>query len=294
MAAWFGTESALVYPSGYLANLGTLGSLLNAGDAVVVDRLAHASLLDAARATPATFRLFRHNDADHLQSVLGRLSKAKRCLVVTEGVFSMDGDFSPLSDLAKICERFGAVLYVDDAHGAFVCGKTGRGSPEDAGVSLDRLLYMGTLGKALGSQGGFIAGPKPLIAHLQNKARTFIYSTALALPAAAAALAGLKMLEKDDSLRTTLNARTAQLRQHLKPLSAAHRAFHIVPVILGEPARAMAFSEALFKRGHWVPAIRPPTVPEGTARLRLSVTALHSPEHVDHLAGLLRKLPSQT
>ncbi len=289
LAGWFDAQAALVYPSGYLANLGTLAALLTKDDAVIVDRLSHASLLDAARATSATFRVFHHNDMNHLASVLTRFSKAKRRFVVTEGVFSMDGDSSPLSELNSLCERFGAVLYVDDAHGAFVCGKTGRGSPEKANVAASRMIYMGTLGKALGAQGGFVIGPKTFIGYLQNKARSFIYSTALAPAAAAAALAAIKLLEKDDRLRVTLNERTHRLQQKLKPMTSEGDACHIKPVILGSASRAVAASEKLLKEGHWVPPIRPPTVPENTSRLRISVTALHSAGQIDELSKLLLK-----
>ncbi|MBI3322949.1 MAG: aminotransferase class I/II-fold pyridoxal phosphate-dependent enzyme, partial [Candidatus Omnitrophica bacterium] len=189
LAEFFGAEGAVVFASGYLANLGTLSALVGPRDLVVVDRLAHASLIDACRASRATLRVFPHNDVAALSRLLTR--RGGRRLVVTEGVFSMDGDRAPLAELLDVVQRHDAFLYVDDAHGAGVLGDTGRGSPEEAGVPHEHLLYMGTLGKALGAQGGFVAGPAPLIALLHNRARPFIYATALAPPAAAAALEAL-------------------------------------------------------------------------------------------------------
>jgi len=190
LAAWYGAEAAIVYPSGYLANLGTLSTVLSPDDAVFVDRFAHASLLDAARTTRATFRVFPHNDLTQLAGLLARVSRARRRLIVTEGVFSMDGDSPDLPALLEIADAHHALVYLDDAHGAFVAGAAGRGTPEAAGVAHERLLYMGGLGKALGCQGGFVIGPRALIDVLRNRARTFIYTTALAVPVAAAAVAG--------------------------------------------------------------------------------------------------------
>jgi 8-amino-7-oxononanoate synthase len=210
--------------------------------------------------------------------------------VVTEGVFSMEGDAAPLGPLAELAERHDALVYLDDAHGAFVLGATGRGSPEAAGVPHDRFLYMGALGKALGCQGGFVAGPAPLIDWLQNRARTFLYTTALAVPVAAAAVAALEQLAADDRLRLRLAQRVQRLHERLTPVvpSGLGPPSHIVPVVVGEAGRALELSQRLWDRGCWVPAVRPPTVPQGTARLRLSVTALHTDAQIDALAEALR------
>jgi len=288
LAEFFGAEGAVAFASGYLANLGTLSALAGPRDLVVVDRLAHASLIDACRACRATFRVFPHNDVAELSRILkrhGAAHRAGRRLVVTEGVFSMDGDRAPLAELLNIVRRHDAFLYVDDAHGAGVLGDTGRGSPEEAGVPHEHLLYMGTLGKALGAQGGFVVGPAPLIALLHNRARPFIYATALAPPAAAAALEALRIVREDPAPR-------ARLRRNVERLGARLDvpASHIMPVIVGSARRACELSEALLARGLLAPAIRPPTVPEGTARLRLSVSALHTDEHIDALASALREL----
>ena len=293
LAAWFGAEAAIVFPSGYQANLGTLGSLLVSQDAVFVDRLAHASLLDAARATRAAFRVFRHNDPAHVQVLLSRAPKARRRFIITEGVFSMDGDRAPLEELIGIAESHDATVYVDDAHGAFVLGASGRGTPEAAGVSHERILYMATLGKAVGCQGGFVIGPRPLIEFLQNRARAFIYTTALAVPVVAAACGALRVLREEPQRRERLQALAKRLHERLAPLQrhfVERTASHIVPVVVGEARRALGLAAALWERGIWAPAIRPPTVPEGTARLRLSLTALHTEQQIDALARALQEL----
>ncbi len=320
LADWFGAERAVVYPSGYQANLGTLGALLSSTDAVFVDRLAHASLLDAARATRASFRVFHHNDPSHLRALLSSASQFRRRLVVTEGVFSMDGDRAPLAALVGAAEAHDALLYLDDAHGAFVCGATGRGTPEAEDVPLERVIYMGTLGKALGAQGGFVVGAEALIEYLHNRARPFMYTTALAVPVAAAAAEALRVLEREPERLVQLRARVERFscglaalgsrlqalgkngsglqptasnleRSCLQPSAfSLQRPSQIQPVIVGDSRKALALADHLWRRGHWAPAIRPPTVPAGTARLRLSVTALHTSEQIDALIDALRDL----
>ena len=292
LAAWFQAEQAIVYSSGYLANLGTLSALLSSRDAVFVDRLAHASLFDAARATRATLRVFRHNDPEHARQLLLRAGKARRRVLITEGVFSMDGDRAPLAALMEAAESHDALVYLDDAHGAFVLGAGGRGSPEAAGIAHERFLYMGTLGKALGAQGGFVVGPATLVELLRNRARTFIYTTALAVPVAAAAAAALKLLAEDPAPRAALWQRAGQLHARLAGLSATPLSgpSHLVPVLAGSTARSLRLAEQLWQAGHWIPAIRPPTVPAGTARLRISLTSLHTESQVNHLADTLHSV----
>ena len=290
LAAWFGVEAALVFPSGYLANLGVMGALLSAEDLIVIDRLAHASLFDAARSTRATLRVFRHHDADHAASFLARAGRARRRLLVTEGVFSMDGDRAPLAALAEVAEGHEALLYVDDAHGAFVVGATGRGTPDAAGVAHERLVYVATLGKALGCQGGFVIGPQALIEFLRSRSRVFLYTTALATPVAAAAAAALACLQAHPEFRETLRQRIERLETAIGGLPgvASSPGAHIIPVILGHAAKAVEVAQQLWEARIWAPAIRSPTVPEGTARLRLSVTSRHTDAHVDALAQALR------
>ncbi len=292
LAAWFGTEAAVVYPSGYLANLGTLGALLSSRDAVFMDRSAHASLFDAVRSTRATLRVFRHNDASHLSILLSRWTGGRRRFIVTEGVFSMDGDCPPLAELVELAHAHGATVYVDDAHGAFALGERGRGTPEAAGVPHDQLIYMGTLGKAIGCQGGFVVGPRTLVEFLQNRARTFLYTTALAVPIAAAAVEALRLLGQEPNRRERLRELAERLHSRLARLQVitATSPSHIVPIIIGETRRAVDVSAALWEEGIWAPSVRPPTVPKGTARVRLGVTALHTDAQIDALADALHRL----
>jgi len=288
LASFFGAESALVFPSGYLANLGTLGVLLGPEDLVLVDRLAHASLIDAARASRARLRVFRHNDVEQLAGLLeSRPRSGRRRVVVTEGLFSMDGDRAPLAQLADVVSEHEALLYLDDAHGAFVLGASGRGSPQQAGVPHAAMIYMGTLGKALGAQGGFVVGPQSLIRFLHNHARPFIYATALATPTVAAALEALRLIDEDPSPRAHLAQRVQQLHAGLKACAPLAVPSHIVPIIVGSARGACELSTFLRQRDIWAPAIRPPTVPEGSARLRLSVSALHTEGQLERLVQTL-------
>ena len=300
LAEWFGAEAAIVFPSGFLANLGALGALLDAGDTVFMDRLCHASLFDAVRLTRATLRVFRHCDLDDLAALLARPGQqrtragAGRRMIITEGVFSMDGDLAPLELLTALADRHDALVYVDDAHGAFALGPRGRGAPDAAGVAHERLLYMATLGKALGCQGGFVIGPDPLIRFLHNRARSFLYSTALAVPVAAAAVEALRVAAEEPQRRQRLAAVSAHLHSRLQPLlspsSPSPVPSHIVPVMCGESRHALEVFHALWEQGIWAPAIRPPTVPDGTARLRVSVTALHTAAQADALADALHAI----
>ncbi len=290
LAAWYGAESAIVFSSGYLTNWGALTTLLSARDEVLIDRLAHASLVDAVRASRAHLRVFRHNDPAHIAQVWARPSRARRRMIVTEGVFSMDGDRAPLADLATMASRTGALLYVDDAHGAFMLGSHGRGAPQAAGVPLDQLVYVATLGKALGCQGGAIIGPRVLIDALRHQARSYVFATALAVPVAAAACTALRVLEQaGDPLRQRLWNRVRRLAAQLSRLTQVSQdPSAIVPILVGESSTAVRIAQALWDRGCWAPAIRPPTVPRGTARLRISVTVAHTDEQIDHLANSLK------
>jgi len=291
LAEFFQAEAAAVFASGYLTNVGVLSALLGPGDLAVVDRLAHASILEACRASRATFRIFPHNDVEELARLLARAAGGRR-MVVTEGVFSMDGDRAPLADLLEVTQSHEALLYVDDAHGCFVLGDTGRGSPEAAGVPHDAFLYMGTLGKALGCQGGFVVGPRTLIELVHNRARTFIYATALAVPVAAAAREALRIVRDDPAPRAGLSRNVQHLHARLSgcPGIPTQAPSHIVPVVVGSAHRTQELAAQLGARGILAPAIRPPTVPEGTSRLRLSVSALHTDAHIDALASALREL----
>lgn len=280
-----GTEAALVFPSGYQANVGSLTALLSPEDTVVLDRLAHASLVDGARLSRARLKVFRHNDPEDLEKVLGRLGGGGERWVLVESVYSMDGDRAPLAELSAVCRRRGARLYVDEAHGTGVWGPQGRGVVNDLGLEKEVDVCMGTLSKALGAQGGFVGGSRALVDWLQNKARAYIYSTALAPASAGAALAALSIAREDDAGRKKLFALSARLRAGL----GLEGDGPIVPVVVGETSAALDLSAALWDAGFLAPAVRPPTVPEGTARVRFSLTAGHTEEQIDGALAVVRR-----
>lgn len=297
IASFKQTEAALLFSAGYMANLGVVTALVGPGDLVIGDHLNHASLVDACRLSRATFRVYPHRDVERLDSALkGRSGKFRRLLVVTEGVFSMDGDIAPLPEIVEVARRYGAWLLVDDAHATGVLGPNGRGSLEHFGLSSDGILQMGTLSKALGSLGGFLAGPRPVIELLKNKARSFIYTTALPAASCAAALASLRVMEHEPMWRRRLwknvTKWSAALRQMGLELISAESP--IIPIRVGLPKETMNLSRALFKSGVYAPGIRPPTVPVGSARIRTSLTALHTEEDVDVALDVVRNVFAKT
>ena len=292
LARFEGKEAATLFPSGFAANLGTIAALVGPGDAVYSDRLNHASIIDGIRLSGARLRVYPHNDAERLGSILGRdAGRFRRSLIATDGVFSMDGDVAPLAALADLAERSGAMLLVDEAHGTGVLGPGGRGSAAAAGVA-DRVdVTVGTLSKALGSAGGFVVGSHALIDHLVNHARALVYSTAPPPAAAAAAREALRIVASEPERRAALRDRSAQLRAGLTEagwtVPPGDWPGPIVPVVVGDPAVALRLSARCRERGFLVPAIRPPTVPAGTSRLRISLSAAHT---ADDVAGLLAAL----
>ncbi|KAF1046906.1 MAG: 8-amino-7-oxononanoate synthase [Herbaspirillum frisingense] len=288
LAAFIGLPRALCFSSGYMANIGIIGALTGPGDTVFLDRLSHASLIDGARLAGAEFRVFPHNDAARLEQVLARC-KSPRKLVVTDAVFSMDGDLAPLAELATLCERHDAWLLVDDAHGVGVLGPQGRGSLAHAGLTSPHVICMGTLGKAVGVAGAFAAGDATIIEWIMQRARTYMFTTAHPPLLAAATSASLRVIARDQWRRERLVELAALLREglhglpwHLSPSPTA-----IQPLIVGDNAVARALMQRLREDGIWVPAICPPTVPKGTARLRISLSALHTPAHLERLTDAL-------
>ena len=293
IAAFTGFERALTFSTGYLANLAVTPTLAGRGDAVFADKLNHASLIDAmqlAKANGAEVQRYPHNDVAALERQLAA-SNAARKVIVTDAVFSMDGDLAPLPLIFELAERHDAWLVIDDAHGFGVLGRHGEGSLAHFNLPASpRILLMGTLGKAAGVGGAFVAGSATAIEYLLNKGRSYIFTTA-APPAIACALSkSLHIIRNGDALRANLMARIAQLRDGLagKPLLPSATA--IQPYIVGDNEAAVALSKALWERGLWVPAIRPPTVPKGTARLRISVSAAHTAGDIDHLLSALKEL----
>ncbi len=277
LASFKRTESALIFSSGYLANLGTITALTGQDDAIFSDELNHASIIDGARLSKAQVHVYRHADVAHLDELLHETT-ARRKLVVTDTVFSMDGDLAPLSEIAEVCEWREAILMVDEAHATGVVGPGGRGAVAHFGLEGRVPVIMGTLSKALGSAGGYIAGSNDLISYLRNKARAFIFDTATPAPVVAAAQCALEILlaEPERSVRVQTNAvRLASGLGLSRPAAA------IIPVLVGSADDALRLSETLASDGILVPAIRPPTVPTGTARLRATVMATHTDDHID-------------
>jgi len=289
LAAFTGRERALLFSTGYMANLGVVAALAGRGDAVFEDRLNHASLLDAGLLSGARFSRFPHADADALEARLAGCGRMRR-LVLTDGVFSMDGDVAPLGPLAAACRRQSAWLMVDDAHGLGVLGPGGRGSLELHGLGPDDVpVLVGTLGKALGTFGAFVAGSADLIAFLIQRARTYIYTTALPPAVAAATRRALALSIAEPWRREHVLGLVARFRRQAAQarLPLADSTTPIQPVLVGEAQAAVAASERLLAQGLLVPAIRPPTVPAGSARLRVTFSAGHTDQQVDRLVDAL-------
>lgn len=285
LAAFTGRARALLFSTGYMANLGVIQALASKGDLVLEDRLNHASLLDGGLLSGARFQRFAHGSASAAAQALHE-SSANEKLLATDGVFSMDGDLAPLPELAKACQDNDAWLVVDDAHGLGVIGPGGRGTVGHYGLGEhDVPVLVGTLGKAFGTFGAFVAGSEALIETLIQSARTYIYTTALPPALAYATLKSLQLIEGESWRRERLDALVARFRAGVKQLSfqLTNSITPIQPVILGDAATASSVSERLLERDILVPAIRPPTVPEGSARLRLTFCAHHTEHDVDRL-----------
>jgi len=287
-ARFAGLPRAILFGSGYAANLGILAALGDSDTEIFSDELNHACLIDGARLARAQVTRYRHNDVRALESALARSSAGSR-IVATDAVFSMDGDLAPVPELLALCDRYDAWLVLDDAHGVGVMGGTGHGTLEHFGLRSPRIVYMATLGKALGGYGAFVAGEADVIEWLVQRARTYIYSTALPPMAAAVAIRAMDLVDSDFTLVAGVRDRIEELKSRCAkrgiPLLPSPSAIH--PIVLGTPARAMEASRALAARGLLVPAIRPPSVPPGTSRLRISLSAAHTAGDVETLVDSL-------
>jgi len=293
LASWKEKEAALVFSSGYAAALGTIPALVGKGDTIILDKLAHASLIDAARLSGATVRTFAHNDMGRLETLLTKISLTqKRILIVTESIFSMDGDAALLRELVELKDRFGAWLLVDEAHATALYGATGAGMVAEAGLSSRVEIVMGTLSKALGSVGGYIAGSRALIDWLINRARSFIYSTALPPGVIAASRAAVDLARGPEGvkLRERLRNNIIHFHDGLPPpwKNQALSASAIQPLICGEASAALKLAATLREAGFLIPAIRYPTVPRHAARLRVTLSAAHADKDIDALNKALR------
>jgi len=270
-------EAALVFNTGYMANLGVLGSLAEPKDVIFSDELNHASIIDGCRLSRAQIAVYRHADIQHLHHLLENTVCQGKRLIVTDGVFSMDGDLAPLREITRLGELYDAIIIVDDAHSTGVIGPGGKGTAAHFGVSDKVQVQIGTLSKALGAEGGFVAGSKELIDYIKNKARSFIFSTALAPATIAAALAALRQLVTRPEMVTRLTDNTQYVRRLLQAarLPVVDGMTPIIPIIVGAEENAVRLASELKQQGIIITAIRPPTVPAGTSRLRLTVSAAH-------------------
>ena len=283
LAQFKGTETALTFSSGYLANIGTIPALVEQGGLILADRLCHASLIDGCRLSAADFRIYRHNDTSHLKSLLVKRRQARRTLIVTDGLFSMDGDLAPLPELSRLAQEYEADLYIDDAHGTGVMGPHGRGTAEHFGIEAQIPFQMGTLGKAFGSSGAYLTGTSILIRYLMNTSRSFMFTTAPPPSSAAAAIAALRVMQREPERRARLWANRERLFSGLTQLgfTLSPSASPIIPILVGNADTALSFAEHLFVEGVYAPAIRPPTVPDATSRIRVTVTSEHTSSHLD-------------
>jgi glycine C-acetyltransferase/8-amino-7-oxononanoate synthase len=298
LAGFKRVESALVFSTGYQANLGLVQTLAEDRTVIYADRLCHASLIEACRLSSATLKVYRHREVAQLRRFLQRNDRSRsrssrQALIVTDGVFSMDGDLAPLPDLLRTTDEASAALLVDDAHGTGVMGPNGRGTVEHFGLEGRSIVQTGTLSKALGGFGGFVAGPRDLIEYLVNRARSFIYTTAIPPAVAAAAKAALEVIEAEPERRERLWSLRERLHTGLRRLlgfNTLDSASPIIPLMIGDADAALRLSDHLLEHAVYAPAIRPPTVPDGTSRVRMSVTAGHTPEQIDYVLEVLSKV----
>lgn len=288
-------SGAVLFTTGYCANIGAITSLVNEEDTVILDRFNHASIVDAARLSRAKFQVYPHKDMEKLEKILKRSQKFRRRLIVTDGVFSMDGDLAPLPQIVELAHKYQAYTMVDEAHGTGVIGAKGRGVCEHFNLENKVDIIMGTLSKAVGSLGGFVVGETALIEFLRNKARSFIYTTALPPAVCAASIAGLNIIEKDRNLRKEYWEKVNTVKLGLQSLgfNLMETQSHIIPVLIKDALKTMEISKFIYEQGILIPAIRIPTVPRNTNRLRISLMATHTPENIDTLLNVMKKVKNK-
>lgn len=295
IADFKGTEAAIIFTTGYMANIGTISALMGEKDLVICDKLNHASIIDGVRLSGAALRTYPHKNVERLEDILKKEISYKKKLIVTDGVFSMDGDVAPLSELVRIAETYDAILMLDDAHATGVIGKNGKGTCEHFGIKEGVHVQMGTFSKALGNLGGFVAGSKVLIDYIRNKARSFIYSTALPPAIVNGCIKAIEIIEKDNSLREKLWSNVARFRDALLKLdfNIMETESQIIPIRTRDASLTMKSAEFLLKNGIFAPGIRPPTVPKAKCRIRASLMATHTDEHIDKAVEVFKRLKSE-
>ena len=288
-AAFKGEDDAIIFSSGYATNLGVISALAGKGDRILSDRLNHASIVNGCRLSEARVEVYPHCDMNALRELLKKDHPGGRTLVVTDGVFSMDGDLAPLDRIVPLCREHGALALVDDAHGTGVLGRSGRGVMEHFSLHDESVIQIGTFSKALGGLGGFAAASRPIIDFLKNRVRTLFYSTGLPSPVTASNREALRMVDEEPSARWRISAHAKRIRDALNQLGfpKIQSRTPIIPLIIGDAKTCTRFSQSLFDEGILAPAIRPPTVPEGTSRIRLTVTALHEESHIEDLIAII-------
>ncbi|MFZ5596949.1 MAG: 8-amino-7-oxononanoate synthase [Bacillota bacterium] len=291
IACFKNTESAIVFNTGYMANLGVISALTGKEDIILSDELNHASIIDGCRLSHAETRIYRHCDMDSLEKLLKETQGYRRRLIVTDGVFSMDGDIAPLPEIADLADKYGALVMVDDAHATGVLGKRGAGTAEHFGLEGRIQVQMGTLSKALGCFGAYVAGSHRLTDYLRNKARSYIFSTALPPAVTRAAAAAIEILENNPGLLNKLRDNAAIFREGLKRAGyeVPPGETPIIPVFTGDEQKTLRMAEYLLEEGAFAPGIRPPTVPPGKSRIRVSVMAGHSREDLIEAVGIFER-----
>lgn len=292
IAEFKGVESSLLFNSGYTANTGIISAIVGKGDFIYSDELNHASIIDGSRLSRAEIRIYPHKDINRLEDLLKRERGKGKRLIITDTVFSMNGDIAPLKEIYELIEKYSALLMVDEAHATGVLGNKGKGAVEHFGLSGKDIIQMGTLGKALGSFGAYIAGSKDLIGYLINKTRSFIYTTSLPSSIAAASIEAIKIIEEDESLIKRLWDNRKIFIDGLNSLGVNTFGSEtpIIPIFIGDTYKASKMAQLLFEQGIFAPAIRPPTVPEGGSRIRITVMATHTKDDIEEALKAFRKL----
>lgn len=293
-AKFKGCQSAIVFSTGYMANIGVITSLAMEGDLILSDELNHASIIDGCRLSGAEIKVYPHKNVEKLKEILsqGKASSSKgrykRRLIITDGVFSMDGDITPLPEILDVAKEEDALAIVDDAHATGVLGENGKGTAGYFGLTDENLIHMGTFSKALGSMGGYIAGSKVIIEYLKNNARPFIFSTALPPSVCASSIAAIDIIENEPLIRKRLWENITRFRKGLINLgyNTMESQTQIIPILIGDTSLTMKFATAIFQKGVYAPGIRPPTVPEGKSRIRTSLMASHTDEQIDKVLAV--------